>query len=100
MNMRIHLSANSRIVSHASSSLLGELITQTEPPPLDSASPETVDAMCPNGTETVGAGFNTRGAGNVLADDLNPAPKLAETVAYEEDPYAKPWTLSTPAICA
>ena len=56
--------------------------------------------MCPNGKETAGAGFNTRGAGNVLADDLNPAPKLAETVAYEEDPYAKPWTLSTSAICA
>ena len=75
------------------------LVTQTEPPPLDSASPETVDAMCPNGTETASAGFNTRGAGNVLADDLNPAPRLAETVAYEEDPYSKPWTLSTSAIC-
>jgi hypothetical protein len=75
------------------------LVTATEPPPPDSASPETVDAMCPAGTETAGAGFNTRGVGNVLADDFNPAPRLAETVAYEEDPYATNWTLSTDAVC-
>jgi hypothetical protein len=75
------------------------LVTATEPPPPDSASPEIVDAMCPAGTETAGAGFDTRGAGNVLADDLNPAPRLAETVAYEEDPDASNWTLSTDAVC-
>jgi hypothetical protein len=75
------------------------LVTATEPPPLDSVSPETVDAMCPAGTETAGAGFNTRGAGNVLADDLNPAPKLAQTVAYEDQPYALNWTLDTETVC-
>ncbi len=75
------------------------LVTATEPPPPDSVSPEVVDAVCPAGAETAGAGFNTRGAGNVLADDLNPAPRRAETVADEEDPYALNWTLSTEAIC-
>jgi hypothetical protein len=76
------------------------LVTATEPPPLDSVSPETVDAMCPAGTETAGAGFNTRGVGNVLADDFNPAPRLARTVAYEDQPYAIDWTLDTDAVCA
>jgi hypothetical protein len=71
----------------------------TEPPPLDSNSPEPVDAMCQGSTETAGAGFDTNGVGNVVADTFNPAPRLAETIAYEDQPYANDWTLNTEAIC-
>jgi hypothetical protein len=38
--------------------------------------------------------------GNVIANDLNPAPLQAETVAYEDQPYANDWTLKTYGICA
>ena len=76
------------------------LVTATEPPPLDSTSPEFVDAACPSGTEATGAGFNVAALGAVVADDFNPAPKLAEVVAIEDQPYANNWTLSTDAVCA
>ena len=49
--------------------------------------------------ETAGAGFDTNGVGNVVADTFNPAPRQAETVAYEDQPYANDWTLNTEAIC-
>jgi hypothetical protein len=76
-----------------------KLVTATEPPPLDSNSPETVDANCTGTTETAGAGFSTGALGGVVADDFNPAPRLAETVAYEDQPYASDWTLETEAVC-
>ena len=49
--------------------------------------------------ETAGAGFDTNGVGNVVADTFNPAPRQAETVAYEDQTYANDWTLKTEAIC-
>jgi hypothetical protein len=76
------------------------LVTATEPPPPDSASPETVDTTCPAGTETTGTGFFTGALGNVVADDLTLRPPVAETVAYEDQPYAPDWTLRTYTICA
>jgi hypothetical protein len=76
------------------------LVPATEPPPLDSASPETVIAVCPAGTQSAGGGFFTGAAGNVVADDLNLTPPQAETVAYEDQPYAPNWTLRTSVICA
>jgi len=76
------------------------LVTATEPPPPDSASPETVIAVCPAGTQSAGGGFFTAAAGNAVADDLNLTPPQAETVAYEDQPYALNWTLRTSVICA
>jgi len=65
--------------------------------PLDSASPETVDEMCPAGTETAGTGFNTRGAGNVLADptplwctaSLKSCPARASPAGHRQDPAGR-----------
>jgi len=76
------------------------LVSATEVPPVDSASPETVPAACPASTPTTGGGFFTDARGAVVADDLTIIPKMATTVAYEDQPYTPNWTLRTSAICA
>jgi hypothetical protein len=75
------------------------LVTATEVPPVDSASPETVPATCSVGA-TTGGGFVTDARGEVVADDLTLIPQMATTVAYEDQPYTPNWTLRTSAICA
>jgi hypothetical protein len=75
------------------------LVTATEPPPFDSASPETVIAACSGTTETAGGGFFTDAVGNAVVDDLIVTPPQAETVAYEDQPYALDWTLRTYVVC-
>ena len=77
-----------------------KLVTATEVPPVDSASPETVPAACPSSTPTTGGGFVTGARGAVVADDLTIIPMSATTVAYEDQTYATNWTLGTSAICA
>jgi hypothetical protein len=56
--------------------------------------------MCLGTTEASGAGFDTNAGGNVVASEFNPAPRQAETVAYEDQPYANNWTLEASGICA
>ena len=77
-----------------------KLVTVTEPPPPDSDAREVVDAMCQSPMEATGAGYDTNALGNVVPSDLNPAPLEAETIAYEDQPFAPDWTLKGYGICA
>jgi len=57
-------------------------------------------AFCPAGTVQVGGGASVGGGGEVVIDDISPAPTTMTVVADEEDPFAGNWQATSYAICA
>jgi hypothetical protein len=73
------------------------------PSALNSGSPKTRTARCPNDTRLTGTGARiSDGASAVALTDLTPDAALTSNTAtaYEEDPTAANWRMTGFAICA